>query len=192
MCRERARNTDAGGADVWRVGSEVGCDDDPVAGWHPGVLDGGVGDALARPDRRKYCDGPDPGELDHGGGALPPAVFELRLRPLALVTLVVRFLADVVKASLQVAWMSVIWWRVPVGRFVDVQLRATQDLPRTLTAELTSLVPGSLVVDLDPDTGLLRLHLFDVPTAQDVQSAVTRVLGQERRLLRALFTEEVT
>ncbi len=122
----------------------------------------------------------------------PPAVFELRLRPLALVTLVVRFLADVVKASLQVAWMSVIWWKVPVGRFVDVQLRATQDLPRTLTAELTSLVPGSLVVDLDPDTGLLRLHLFDVPTAQDVQSAVTRVLGQERRLLRALFTEEVT
>ncbi len=121
----------------------------------------------------------------------PPAVFALTLRPWPFLVLVARFLSDVVRASLEVAYSSVAPWRQPVGRFVDVQLRASQDLPRTLTAELTSLVPGSLVVDLDPATGRLTLHLFDVPTPADVEAAVRRVHDQERRLMRALFVEEV-
>lgn len=121
----------------------------------------------------------------------PPAVFGLTLRPWSFLVLLTRFLADLVRASLEVAYSAVAPWRRPVGRFVDVQLRATQDLPRTLTAELTSLVPGSLVVDLDVDTGRLTLHLFDVPTPADVEAAVARVHAQERRLLRALFHEEV-
>ncbi len=122
----------------------------------------------------------------------PPAVFGLYLRPWAFVVLVVRFVADVVKASVEVAYQSVAPWKFPVGRFVDVQLYSAQDLPRTLTAELTSLVPGSLVVDMDPETGVLTLHLFDVPTQADIDAAVARVHDQERRLLRALFVEEVS
>lgn len=122
----------------------------------------------------------------------PATAFGLRLRPWPFILLVTRFLGDVVKASLQVAYQSVAPWKCPAGRFVQVQLRATGDLPRTLTAELTSLVPGSLVVGLDPDAGRLTLHVFDAPTSAHAEAAVARVLDQERRLMRALFAEEAS
>lgn len=122
---------------------------------------------------------------------LPPVVRTFRVHPWHGTVLVVRFLADVVRASLEVAYASVAPWRHPAGRFTTVRLRSRQDLLRTVTAELTSLVPGSLVVDLDRERGLLMLHLFDAPDDQAVERAVARVHQQEDRLTRAVRVEEV-
>lgn len=122
----------------------------------------------------------------------PQVLVTLRIRPWPMLVLLLHFLADVVRASLEVAYSSAAPWRHPAGRFTTVRLRTEPDLLRTLTAELTTLVPGSLVVDLDRDTGLLMLHLFDAPDDDAVRSAVARVHKQEDRLMRAIKVEEVS
>lgn len=122
---------------------------------------------------------------------LPQVLRRFRIRPWPMLVLLLRFLADVVRASLEVAYSSVAPWRHPAGRFTHVRLRAEPDLLRTITAELTTLVPGSLVVDLDRDTGVLMLHLFDAPDDDAVRHAVERVHKQEDRLMRAVKVEEV-
>ncbi|MCA0438242.1 MAG: Na+/H+ antiporter subunit E [Austwickia sp.] len=122
---------------------------------------------------------------------MPPVIAGLRLHPVGAVILVARFLVDVVVASLEVAYKAVAPWYRPAGRFLRVPLRGTSDLTRVITAELCSLVPGSLVVDLDPETGVLMLHIFDAPTPQRLAAAVRRVHEQERRVLRALSASEV-
>lgn len=122
---------------------------------------------------------------------LPPVIAGLRLRPWAFVVLVARFLVDLVMASLEVAYKAVAPWYRPAGRFVRVRLDGGSDLTRVVTAELCSLVPGSLVVDLDPESGELMLHLFDAPTPAAERAAVRRAQAQERRVLRALSAREV-
>lgn len=123
---------------------------------------------------------------------MPPAISRLRVRPWATVVLVAHFAVDLVVASLEVAYKAVRPGYRPMGRIVRVPLRDDADLTRVITAELCSLVPGSLVVDLDPTTGELTLHLFDVRTPEALAAAVEQVHRQEDRVLRALTAREMT
>ncbi|WP_394276788.1 Na+/H+ antiporter subunit E, partial [Luteococcus sp.] len=41
------------------------------------------------------------------------------------------------------------------GSLVDVQLHLHDDLRRTIIAEFTSLVPGTVVIDVHPETSIL-------------------------------------
>ena len=59
-------------------------------------------------------------------------------------------------------------------------------MAQTVTAQLVSLVPGSVVVELDSPRGLLSVHAFAARTAADVETARADVLAQEERVLRAL------
>ncbi|MEP7161234.1 MAG: Na+/H+ antiporter subunit E [Dermatophilaceae bacterium] len=117
---------------------------------------------------------------------LPRVSFGLRLHPWAFVVLLATFQFHLVVASLEVAYKSVAPWCRPAGRFITVQLRGPADLTRTLTAEFCSLVPGSLVVDLDRTTGIIMLHLFDAPDEASGRLGIRRVHEQEARVLRAL------
>jgi multicomponent Na+:H+ antiporter subunit E len=117
---------------------------------------------------------------------LPRLVVDLRVRPAAFVVLLARFLADVVRASLQVAWRAVGPGTVPPGSIVTVQLRSRDELFQTVTAQLVSLVPGSVVVELDSPRGLLSVHAFAAGTPAEVALARANVLAQEDRVLRAL------
>lgn len=120
---------------------------------------------------------------------LPAARFGLRPRPWPLVVLIARFLWDLVLASVQVAYVAVApWARKPVGRIARVHLSAVHDLPMVLTAEMVSLVPGSLVVDLEPRQGILTVHLFDARNHADVERAIRDVHAQEERVMAALFS----
>ncbi|TAG10649.1 MAG: hypothetical protein EAZ42_02985 [Verrucomicrobia bacterium] len=51
----------------------------------------------------------------------------------------------------------------PQSCFVDVPLTLRGDFPRFLFACLVSMTPGSLSVALDPDRGVLCVHLLDAP-----------------------------
>ena len=46
-----------------------------------------------------------------------------------------------------------------------MQLRSQSDLFLTVTAQLCSLVPGSIVVEAHRLSGLLYIHVFDVSDA---------------------------
>lgn len=116
---------------------------------------------------------------------LPRVRVRLRLRPWAFVLLVARFLADVVQASFQVAWLTVRPGPPMRGVVMDLELAGDDELLQTITAEMVALVPGTVVIDLEPSTRLLTLHALDVSTAREAKAVRRRVLAQEARVLRA-------
>ena len=66
-----------------------------------------------------------------------------------------------------------------------MQLRADSDLLLTMVAETVSLVPGSLVLDLDREERLIAVHLLHVEDLADVERQKRDVLATEDRIVRA-------
>jgi len=120
---------------------------------------------------------------------LPPVPHVGRFRPLAFATLVVWFLGQVVVASLQVAAQAFGALR-PRGRprsgIVAVPLRTRDDLVLTLTGTITSLIPGTVIVELDRSESILYLHVLRGGTPARLDAARRGVLDAERRLVRAI------
>lgn len=121
---------------------------------------------------------------------LPPIVFAGRVRPRGLAVLVGWFVVELVVASVQVAGQALRIGRPPMNAVIEVDLRSHSDLYLTLTAELLSLVPGSLVVEVRRSTSTLFLHVLGVRSAADVEQARQRALLQEERVVRALASDE--
>jgi multicomponent Na+:H+ antiporter subunit E len=117
---------------------------------------------------------------------LPPIVFPGRLRPLGLARLVGRFAADLIRASLQVSRQAVRFGTQPRNAVIEVDLFSRSDLYLTITAELLSLVPGSLVVEARRSTGTLYLHVLGIEDAAEVERFRAAALAQEERVMRAL------
>jgi len=117
---------------------------------------------------------------------LPPVTFEGRLRPVGLVRFAVRFIYDLVTASAQVAWTALRPGYQPRNAIIAVPLRVRSDLNLTLTAEAVSLVPGSLIVEVDRKAGVLYVHVLDIHSPEGLARARQDVLDLEARILRAV------
>lgn len=116
---------------------------------------------------------------------LPRLSLGVRIRPWPLLVLIGYFLVDLVKASVHVAISASTPWIRPQGRILTVPLRSDHDLFGVLTAELTALVPGSIVIDLDTSRREMVVHVFD-ESAGDDAAFRAQVAAQEARVLRAL------
>ncbi|MBO0898390.1 Na+/H+ antiporter subunit E [Cellulomonas sp. zg-ZUI222] len=116
--------------------------------------------------------------------------FRGRVHPVGLLVLLGRFALDLVRASFEVSLVALRPRHTPRGAVICVQLRSHSDLYLTLTAELVSLVPGSIIVEAHRLTGRLYVHVLDVETSGGVEKARQNVLDQEARLLRALASDE--
>lgn len=117
---------------------------------------------------------------------LKPVPFRPRFHPWGMAVLVARFARDVVVASFQVAIVALRPGRVPHGAVIRVRLRSHSDVVLTMTAELCSLVPGSVIVEAHRLTGTLYVHVLDVELAGGLDAARQAVLEQERRVLYAI------
>ncbi|MFG2102350.1 Na+/H+ antiporter subunit E [Micromonospora echinaurantiaca] len=117
---------------------------------------------------------------------LPPVTFGGRLRPGALLVFAARFAGELVSASLHVAWIAVRPGFRPRGAIIAVRLRVRTDLNLALTAEVISLVPGTLIIEVDRDSGTLYVHVLDVRGPQDLTGSRDRILAVEQRLVRAV------
>jgi len=115
---------------------------------------------------------------------LPSEAGGLRLRPWPALVYVVRFLLDLVVSSVEVVVLAFGRAR-PRGAIIAVQVRTDNDLLLTILAETVSLIPGSIVVELDRDRRMLGLHVLDVRDQADVAAQKQRVLGEEERIVRA-------
>jgi multicomponent Na+:H+ antiporter subunit E len=121
---------------------------------------------------------------------LPAVAGGLRVRPLPLVRFVGHFLADLAVSGAQVAWQTLRPGGELRGAIVRVQLRADSDLLLTAVAETLSLVPGSLVLDLDRERRLIAVHLLHADDLADVERQKADVLAIEERIVRAFGTTE--
>jgi multicomponent Na+:H+ antiporter subunit E len=120
---------------------------------------------------------------------LPRLELHLHVRPLRLGRLIVHFLTDVVTASAQVAWITLRFHRQPRNAVIEVHLRTRSDFVLTMVAEMTSLVPGSLVVEARRSTHTLFLHVLDAQNQAGVDKMRREVLALERRVVLAFGTE---
>lgn len=121
---------------------------------------------------------------------LPPIDFHGRVRPLGVLRLVARFVVDLVRASAEVSLVALRPGYTPRGAVIGVRLRSHSDLYLTITAQLSSLVPGSLVIEAHRLTGMLYLHVLDVRDPADIERNRQAVLDLEERVLRALASDD--
>ena len=69
---------------------------------------------------------------------------------------------------------------------VRVDLRTHSDLYLTLTSELVSLVPGTLVMEARRQESVVYLHVMDVRSEPTSTTARRKVLEAEERVVRSL------
>lgn len=120
---------------------------------------------------------------------LPRIERDGRIRPLALARLVGRLGLDVVRSSVRVVGLA-FSRRTPRSAIIRVQLRSRSDLILTLTAELVSLVPGSIVLEVRRASSTLYLHVLDTVEPAALARAAQDVLDAEARVLRAFGNDE--
>lgn len=116
---------------------------------------------------------------------LPPLAIEGRVRPFAALRFAVRFGFDVVRASVEVASLAVRRDQEAPTAVIGVPLVTRSDLMLTLVAEVLSLVPGSLVVEIDRHDGIVYLHLIGVPDHDAIERERARARETEARMIRA-------
>ncbi len=121
---------------------------------------------------------------------LPPVLLSGRFNAWRGLLLGMRMIFDVTVASLQVGFLSINPRWNPVNSIIAVQLLTRSDLVTTLTAEAISVVPGTVVVDIDRERGLLYLHALGTRTHADIDRVRRSVLGTEERIVLAIGTRE--
>jgi multicomponent Na+:H+ antiporter subunit E len=116
---------------------------------------------------------------------LPAVVGGIRVRPVALLGFLGHFLLDLAVSGAQVAWQAMRPGPQRQSAIVRVQLRTDSDLLLTIIAQTVSLVPGSLVLDLDREERSIAVHLLHVRDHDHVQLEKAGVLATEDRVVRA-------
>lgn len=117
---------------------------------------------------------------------LPPLRLDGRIRPLALAGFLVYFVGQMLLASWEVTRHVLDVRRLPRNAVIEVDLRSTSDIILTAVAIVTSLIPGSVVVEARRSTHTLFIHALGVGDAAGVERERRRALESERRLVRAL------
>ncbi|MGE4428608.1 MAG: Na+/H+ antiporter subunit E [Solirubrobacteraceae bacterium] len=121
---------------------------------------------------------------------LEPLPLDGRLRVLPALRQAVHFAWDLIRASVQVSWLSIRPGPTPTSAVIAVPMRTRSDLLLTLTAESVVLVPGSLVVEIDRAEPTLYIHVFGPRDAEDVERERRAVRELEARLIRAFGSPE--
>lgn len=95
-------------------------------------------------------------------------------RPAAMLRLLAEFLKEVVLANLQVAWI-IVQPRMPIRpAFIVLPLDLRDDLQITALANMITLTPGTLTVDVAPDRSALYVHCLAAPDPEAVRAQIKR------------------
>lgn len=116
---------------------------------------------------------------------LPPVVGGARVHPVGLLVFLGYFFTDLVRSAALVAWQTIRPGGIHHSAIIRVQMRTDSDLLLTIVAESLTLVPGSLVIDMDRAQRTLALHILHVRDLADVESRRAAVLAEEERVVRA-------
>ncbi|MFF7290932.1 Na+/H+ antiporter subunit E [Microbacterium sp. NPDC008134] len=117
---------------------------------------------------------------------LPTVELSGRVNVFYAALFVVQFLWALLRGAITVAIQVFDFRRQPGTAIIAVPLRYADDLVMTHVAVVSSLVPGSLVVEADRDRRVLYMHVIGVNSMDDVEKQRRVVLRWEQRVVRAL------
>lgn len=121
---------------------------------------------------------------------LPPVELSGRFNIRHAIPFALMFLGRVVVASFQILYLAAVRGPKVHNAVVAVTLRSHQDLIVTATGHVISLIPGSLVVEVDRSTSTLYLHAINISSAEDVENLRNEVRTIEAGLIRIMGTNE--
>ena len=100
-----------------------------------------------------------------------------------VLSLVALFLYELFMSTLRVAWI-VIQPKMPLRPgIIAYPLKVDRDFEITLLANLITLTPGTLSVDVSADRRTLFIHALDVPDPDAIKQDIA--MGFERRIMEA-------
>jgi multicomponent Na+:H+ antiporter subunit E len=121
---------------------------------------------------------------------LPPVELSGRFNIGWAAVFLVRFLGQLSYASFQVAFQALRPSGISHSSIIAVQLATRSDFVLTLTAIALSLVPGSLVAEVDRHRSILYLHAINTESPEDVEGARTRALKVEYLIVKVLGSRD--
>lgn len=121
---------------------------------------------------------------------LPPIELSGRFNIVRAVLMMAWFIGQVTIASFQVLYWSVVKGPNIRNAVIAVPLRSPSDLLMTAVGHVLSLIPGSLVVEVDRGTATLYVHAMNAPTPADVERIRGDVQNFEARLIQIMGTRE--
>lgn len=121
---------------------------------------------------------------------LPPVVLAGRFHPWWALRYVLDFVWHLAIASFQVAWLAVRPGPPPTTSIIAVKLRTRSDFILTMVGLTISLIPGSLVAEVDRFGSTLYLHVLNTPTQRELTSMRRDVRRIERLLILAVGSRE--
>ncbi len=121
---------------------------------------------------------------------LPPVRLGGRLHPGYALVFVVTFLGALVKGSLTVAGQVLDLRRQPGAAIIGVPLRVDDEIVLASTAIVSSLIPGSLVLEIDRDEMVIWLHVLGARSDEDIERNRRETLVWEARIVRAFGSTE--
>lgn len=117
---------------------------------------------------------------------LPPVQLSGRFNILYALVFAFIFLWRVAVASFHVTLIALLRGPRICNAVVAVSLRSQSDLMVTATGHVISLIPGSLVVEVDRSTSTLYLHALDADTPEAVARIRDGVRATEAWLIRIM------
>ncbi len=121
---------------------------------------------------------------------LPPVELSGRFNPFWFLVFVARVFGELVVASFQVALQAFAREAMPHSAIVRIDLRTRSDFILTGTSIAVSIVPGSVVLEVDRANARLYVHALGARSADDVEKTRQHVLSLEHDLLRAWGSAE--
>lgn len=117
-----------------------------------------------------------------------PHLWHLRILP--FLWLLIRFNWDLVTAGIHVAWL-VVSGKDHRDGIVRCDLRTDNPVYMTIVAAMTSMVPGTIVVEASKSEKALFLHVLDLDAQGGVEGVRKSVAQQEDRVLWAVAPSDV-
>lgn len=117
---------------------------------------------------------------------LPPVQLSGRFNVFWALVLVLRFAGQVVASSVSVAALAFRPGKLPPNAIIEVPLRTHSDFVTSIVAIIVSLVPGTLVLEIDRHRALLFLHVLAAGDAEGVEKARRSALATEASVVRAI------
>jgi len=116
---------------------------------------------------------------------LPPVELTGRFNPLWFLAFLGYFAVELAAGSVLVAAKAF----APTIRrsaIIEVPLRTSSDVTITMTATVVSLIPGTLVLEIDRERAILFLHVLGTDTPDRIERARRSALRSEVWLVRAI------
>jgi multicomponent Na+:H+ antiporter subunit E len=119
---------------------------------------------------------------------LPKVPVQGRLYPLSLLRLVVQVAYYLVQSSIQMAWLAVRPGPPPLTAVLRARLNLQSELILALAVNVINLIPGSIVLEIDPDRRMIYVHVLDVGSDRSV-ARFYRQIAEVERLMIASFEQ---